>query len=168
MKRLTALMLAPIVSLASPVAAHVVIEPPEVSANSYARLAFRVGHGCGTASTIAIEVALPEGITMARPMPKPGWEIAIETRALARPVPGGHGLVRAAPSSIAWRGGPLPDAHYDEFVLMLRAPDQAGATLVFPVVQRCEGGARHAWVELAEPGQPRPRSPAPTLRLGAR
>jgi len=164
MKRFIALMLA----LATPAAAHVVIEPPEVAANSYARLAFRVGHGCGAASTIAVEVALPEGVAMARPMPKPGWEIAIETRALARPVSSGHGLVREAPASIAWRGGPLPDAHYDEFVMMIRAPDTAGTTLVFPVVQRCESGAQHAWVELADAANPRPRSPAPLLRLGAR
>lgn len=164
MRRLIAIMLA----FAAPAAAHVVIQPPEVAANSYARLAFRVGHGCGAAATTAIEVTLPEGVTMARPMPKPGWEIAIETRALPRPVSGGHGLVREAPSSIAWRGGPLPDAHYDEFVMMIRAPDQPGTTLIFPVVQRCEGSAQHAWVEVAEPGQPRPRSPAPTLRLGAR
>lgn len=168
MKRLIAIMLAPLAIMATPAAGHVVIEPAEVAAHSYARLAFRVGHGCGTAATIAIEVTLPEGVSMARPMPKTGWEIAIETRALQRPVPSGHGLVREAPASIAWRGGPLPDAHYDEFVMMIRAPDQPGATLVFPVVQRCEGGAQHAWVELAEPGQPRPRSPAPTLRLGAR
>lgn len=168
MKRFIALMLVPFLAPAAPAAAHVVIDPPEVAAHSHARLAFRVGHGCGTAATIAIEVTLPEGVSMARPMPKPGWEIAIETRALARPVSSGHGLVREAPASIAWRGGPLPDAHYDEFVMMIRAPDQAGATLVFPVVQRCEGGAQHAWVEVPEPGQARPRSPAPTLRLGAR
>lgn len=168
MKRFITLMLVPALAWATPAKAHVVIEPAEVAAHSYARLAFRVGHGCGTAATIAIEVALPEGVSMARPMPKPGWDIAIERRPLARPVSSGHGLVREAPASIAWRGGPLPDAHYDEFIMMIRAPDQPGTTLVFPVVQRCEGGAQHAWVELAEPGQPRPRSPAPTLRLGAR
>jgi uncharacterized protein YcnI len=168
MKRLIAILLAPLVIMTTPAAAHVVIEPAEVAANAYARLAFRVGHGCGTAATIAIEVTLPEGVTMARPMPKPGWAIAIETRALPRPISGGHGLVREAPSSIAWRGGPLPDAHYDEFVMMIRAPDQPGTTLIFPVIQRCEGSAQYAWIEVAEPGQPRPRSPAPTLRLGAR
>ncbi|UPY35212.1 YcnI family protein [Sediminicoccus sp. KRV36] len=164
MKRILTLLLA----LATPAAAHVTIAPPEVPANSYARLAFRVGHGCAGAATIAIEVALPEGITMARPMPKPGWEIAIETRPLPRPVSGGHGLVREAPSGIAWRGGPLPDAHYEEFVLLIRAPDMAGATLSFPVMQRCEGGAQHAWIELPTAEQSRPRSPAATLRLGAR
>ncbi len=172
MKRLIApmlvTMLAPMLLLAPPAAAHVVIDPPQVAANSYARIAFRVGHGCGTAATIAIEVALPEGVSMARPMPKPGWEIAIENRPLARPVSGGHGLVREAPASIAWRGGPLPDAHYDEFVMMIRAPDAAGSTLVFPVVQRCEGGAQHGWTEVADAATPRPRSPAPVLRLGAR
>lgn len=164
MTRLILLLLA----LTGPAAAHVTIAPAEVEANSHSRIAFRVGHGCAGAATTAIEVALPEGVSMARPMPKPGWEIAIETRALARPVASAHGLTREAPSSIAWRGGPLPDAHYEEFVLLIRTPDTAGATLIFPVIQRCEGGAQHAWTELPTAEVPRPRSPAATLRLGGR
>lgn len=164
MKRLLALLLV----AAAPAAAHVVIEPAEVPANSYARIAFRVGHGCAGAATNAVEVTLPEGVTSARPMPKPGWIIVIEMRALPRPVSGGHGLVREAPASITWRGGPLPDAYYEEFVLMIRAPDTAGATLAFPVMQHCEGGAQHAWTEIADAAQPRPRSPAPMLRIGGR
>lgn len=164
MKHVLALLLV----AAMPAAAHVVIDPAEVAANSYARVAFRVGHGCAGAATTAIEVNLPEGVTIARPMPKTGWTIAIETRALQRPVAGGHGLVREGPASIAWRGGPLPDAHYEEFVMMIRAPDTVGTALAFPVMQLCEGGAQHAWMEIADAAQPRPRSPAPTLRIGGR
>jgi len=164
MKRILALLLA----TATPAAAHVTIDLAEVPANGVSRIALRVPHGCAGAATNAIEVALPEGIAMARPMPKPGWEIAIEMRPLERPLATAHGLVREAPGAIAWRGGPLPDAHYEEFVLLIRTPDRPGAMLAFPVMQRCEGGASHAWTELAEPGQPRPRSPAPLLRLAPR
>ncbi|MDB5416216.1 MAG: nuclear export factor [Rubritepida sp.] len=164
MKKLLALLLV----AASPAAAHVVLDVAEAPAGSYSRIAFRVGHGCAGAATTAIEVTLPEGVTMARPMPKTGWEIAIEMRAIARPVPGAHGLVREAAGSIAWRGGPLPDAQYDEFVMLIGTPDRAGETLVFPVMQRCEGGATAGWTEVADAAHPRPRNPAPTLRLGAR
>lgn len=144
MKKLLALMLA----AATPAAAHVTLDPTEAQPRAYTRLAFRVGHGCsGGAATTAIEVALPEGMTVARPMPKPGWEIAIE--------PG---------ASIAWRGGSLPDAYYDEFVMMVRTPDRGGEALAFPVTQRC-GDTAAAWTEIASAAEPRPRFPAPILQL---
>jgi copper(I)-binding protein len=143
MKKLLALLLA----TATPAAAHVTMEPTEALPASYTRLAFRVGHGCGGAATTAIEVGLPAGMTIARPMPKPGWEIAIEPSA-----------------SIAWRGGPLPDAYYDEFVMMVRTPDRGGEAVAFPVTQRC-GETVAAWTQLAVAGEPRPRFPAPMLQL---
>ncbi len=153
-------------TLALPAAAHVALAPAEAPANAYTRIAFQVPHGCGGAATTAIEVTLPEGVVIARPMPKTGWTIAVEMRAIERPIPTEHGLVRQAPAAISWSGGTLPDAHYEEFVMLIRTPDRAGS-LAFPVVQRCEGGARHDWVELPAEGT-RPRSPAPTLRLGGR
>lgn len=155
-------------SAQAPAQAHVVLDLAEAPAASYQRIAFRVGHGCAGAATTGVEVRLPEGVVAARPMVKPGWTIAITTRALERPASNGHGLTREAPATIAWQGGPLPDAHYDEFVLMIRTPDAPGTSLAFPVVQFCEGGARHDWVETPSDATPRPRSPAPVLRLGAR
>ncbi|MBS7811263.1 copper chaperone PCu(A)C [Roseococcus pinisoli] len=143
MKKLLALLLA----TASPAMAHVTIDPTEASPASYTRLAFRVGHGCGGAATTAIEVALPEGTTVARPMAKPGWEIAVE--------PG---------ASIAWRGGPLADDRYDEFVMLVRTPARGGEAVAFPVTQRC-GETVAAWTQVAGEGEARPRFPAPLLRL---
>ncbi len=143
--KLLALLIA---ASATPAAAHVTLEPTEARPGAYTRLAFQVGHGCSAgAATTAIEVALPAGMTVARPMPKPGWEIAIE--------PG---------ASIAWRGGSLPDAYYDEFVMMVRTPDRGGEALAFPVTQRC-GDTVAAWTELASAAAPRPRFPAPVLQL---
>ncbi len=153
--------------LAVPAGAHVVITPAEAPAGASARIAFMVGHGCAGAATTAIEVGLPEGLSTARPMPKPGWTIAVEMRSVQRPIPTEHGLLRQAPATIAWSGGLLPDQHYEEFVMLVATPNRPGETLVFPVIQRCEGGGQHAWVEVPAEGQ-RPRSPAATLRLGAR
>lgn len=162
MKRFFALAL-----LAAPAQAHVVIAPAEAPAGSYARIAFMVGHGCAGAATTAIEVSLPEGLSAARPQPKTGWTIAVENRAVERPIPTEHGLVRQAPAAISWTGGPLPDQHYEEFVMLIATPNRPGTTLIFPVIQRCEGGAQHAWVEVPPEGT-RARSPAAMLRLGAR
>jgi len=162
MKTLFALAL-----LAAPASAHVVIAPAEAPAGSYTRIAFMVGHGCAGAATTAIEVTMPEGLSTARPQPKPGWSIAVEMRAVERPIPTEHGLVRQAPAMISWTGGPLPDQHYEEFVMLIATPNRAGETLIFPVIQRCEGGAQNAWVEVAPEGA-RARNPAATLRLRAR
>lgn len=149
--------------LAAPAAAHVTIQPAEAPANAFARIAFAVQHGCAGAATTAIEVTLPDDVAGARPMPKPGWELATEVRTLARPLAGPHGLIREAPASVAWRGGRLADAHYEEFVMLVRTPDRPGETLRFAVAQLCEGGARHDWA-----GEAGSRQPAATLRLVAR
>ncbi|MBY0338195.1 MAG: YcnI family protein [Acetobacteraceae bacterium] len=161
-------LLAAALLAAPPALAHVTLDPAEAAANASVRVAFRVPHGCAGAATTAIEVTLPEGVTMARPMPKPGWTLEVDIRPLARPFPGPHGLIRESPAAVAWRGGPLADAHYDEFVMILRTPDRPAETLHFPVMQRCEGGASHAWTEVADAANPRPRSPAATLRLAPR
>ncbi len=68
---------------------------------------------------------------------------------------------------IVWEGGPLPNEHYDEFVIRFRTPNTPGLTLWIPVVQGCEGGNETAWTQVPEPGRrvsdyP---TPAPALRI---
>jgi periplasmic copper chaperone A len=150
--------------LARPAMAHVTLDRTEAPADSYVRLAIRVPHGCAGAATTGIRLALPEGLTSVKPAPKPGWALTILP---GEPVPGRgeHGAAATTVREIAWRGGPLPDDQYDEFLLMVRTPDRPGQTLLFPFVQDCEGGAVTRWIERAEPGQPAPRAPAFGLRL---
>ena len=149
-----------------PAAAHVTLDLAEAPADSYVRLAIRVPHGCAGAATTAIRLQVPPGLASVRPAPKPGWTLSIVP---GEPVAaaagnGGHG---AGPSAreIAWRGGPLPDDQYDEFLLMVRTPAAPGETLVFPFVQECEGSAANRWIERQEAGRPEPRWPAYRLRL---
>jgi uncharacterized protein YcnI len=62
---------------------------------------------------------------------------------------------------ITWRGGPLPDAWYDEFVIQVKLPDAPGR-YAFKVLQACEQG-RNEWVEAAGQGG---KFPAPVLEVG--
>lgn len=66
-----------------------------------------------------------------------------------------------------WRGGSLPDGHYDEFVVLLQLPKRTGP-LYFKVVQWCETG-RSDWGEIpagVQAGQSgRLKLPAPVLEL---
>ncbi|MBP0445538.1 YcnI family protein [Roseomonas sp. SSH11] len=159
--------------LAAPAAAHVVLDQAEAPAGSYVRLAIRVGHGCGGAATTALRITVPPELQGARPMPHPGWTVSAggaEERA-------GHGShaghaahhgghhAAASPGEIAWTGGRLDDAFFDEFVLLVRTPAEAGGVLAFPVVQECEGGKVARWVErAANPGE-RVAYPVPLLRV---
>jgi hypothetical protein len=122
--------------------AHVSLEPKTAPGGSYQTLSFRAGHGCAGSATTAITIVLPEAITGAKPMPKPGWTLSIAAR------------------EIAWRGGPLPDSQFDEFKLLVKLPDSAGKQ-VFKVLQRCEQGSAD-WTEL--PGVAGSH-PAPVLEI---
>lgn len=155
-----ALLLAP----APAARAHVTLETAEAPPNSWYRAVFRVPHGCEGAATIRITVRLPAGITGARPMPKPGWTLTLTPRPDAPP-PTGHGATPEV-GVITWEGGPLPNAHYDEFVIRFRTPATPGE-LWIPVLQECEGGRSTNWAATPAPGE-RAATPAPRLRVVAR
>lgn len=120
-------------SLAWPLlaSAHVSLHEPTAVQGAYHRAAFKVGHGCAGSPTTELAVLLPEGVTSARPMPKPGWQLVSE------PTPTG--------TRVVWRGGALDDQHYDEFVMQFKVTAAAGP-LWFPVEQRCAQG-RNDWKE---------------------
>jgi periplasmic copper chaperone A len=149
---------------AVPAAAHVTLDLAEAPADSYVRLAIRVPHGCAGAATTGVRLAVPGGLTSVRPAPKPGWALTVVP---GEPAPGRgeHGAPASTLKEVAWRGGPLQDDHFDEFLLMVRTPNTPGETLWFPFVQECEGGAVTRWIERSEAGQPVPRWPAYRLRL---
>ena len=66
--------------------AHVVLQDPAAAAGAGYRATFTVGHGCEGTATTAIRVSIPEGFQGAKPMPKPGWTLAIRSARLAKPV----------------------------------------------------------------------------------
>lgn len=113
-------------ALAGAAHAHITLEQPTATAGSTYKAVFRVGHGCDGSATRAVIVHVPAGVSHAQPMPKPGWTLELQPAS-------------SEPTQIAWRGGPLPAAHYDEFVLRAKLPAQPGA-LWWRVQQLCENG----------------------------
>lgn len=163
--RLFAAVLAAAAALSSlPAAAHVVLERREAPAGSYHKAVFRVPHGCSGSPTTAIAVTIPADILVARPQPKPGWQLTVVRQALPQPVKGPHGATIAERiDRIVWEGGSLPDDWFDEFAIQVRLPaSPAGTLLHFPVEQTCAEGARH-WTS-TDANHP---APAPALRLTA-
>jgi len=133
-------------------AAHITANPNEASANSWFRTALRVSHGCEGSPTIAVQVKLPGGVISVRPQMKPGWTIEIKMRELEQPIEGPHGIVTEVVDEITWRGGPLPDAYFDEFGLSMKLPDEPGKILYFPTIQECENGVNR-WTEIPAKGE---------------
>ena len=137
--------------VASPVAvalAHVVVQPNTAVAGSSFTASFPVMHGCGGSPTVALRIRLPEGVTAAKPVPKPGWTIT------------------EAAGEIAWRGGTIDPKDHETFVIALTLPDTPGRTLYFPAIQECRQGTND-WIEIPTPGQDRKdlRYPAPFVTL---
>lgn len=109
--------------------AHVSLEQHEFAAGSYQKLVFRVGHGCSGSATTAVSIQLPEGLAAMRPMPKTGWNI------------------ERSQASLTWRGGPLPDDFYDEFVMFGKLP--AAGNHSFKIIQSCQVGSAN-WEAVLE------------------
>ena len=149
--------------LATPALAHVTLDQSSMPADSYLRVAVRVPHGCDGAATTGVRVQIPEGFRNVKPMPVAGWNLTVVTEDGAKPA-GEHG--EGAPvKEVAWQGGNLPDAFYQEFILRLQTPKTAGETIYFPIVQECEGGKVTRWIERpSRPGE-QLRAPAFAVRI---
>ncbi|MBV6323199.1 YcnI family protein [Duganella violaceipulchra] len=135
--------------LAPAAQAHVTLEQSTGLAGSFQKLSFRVGHGCDGAATTGLTVSLPEGATSAKPMPKAGWKINV----------GASGGVQ----EISWKGGPLPDAYFDEFVVQVKLSAQPGK-LYFRIVQQCDK-VNVAWDEIPADASVKLKAPAPVLEV---
>ncbi len=159
--------------LIAPALAHITLEVREAPAGSTYKAVLRLPHGCDAAATTAIRVRIPEGVTGIKPMPKPGWALATRTAPVVTPVataalaatPDGHAAPQQEVVEVAWSGGNLPDAYYDEFVLRMTLPKAAEATTIyFPIVQEC-GATVTRWIEIPVQGAAEPDHPAPALRI---
>lgn len=164
MKRIFAFALGAALLAQTHAAAHIVLAEPEARPNAYYAGAFRVSHGCGASPTVALRIEIPEGIDMARPQPKPGWEIEIEGTPLAAPVRTEYGEVTERVSAVIWRGL-LPADQFDSFGLLMKLPNRAGP-IYFRVMQTCEQGGR-AWVDVPAARQSAHdlENPAPVLNV---
>jgi uncharacterized protein YcnI len=151
-------------ALAAPLAhAHITVEPASAPAGAYQKLTFKVGHGCAGSATTGISVQLPEGAIGAKPMPKTGWTITTADGKLAVPIQSHGATVTSTVREVSWKGGPLPDAWYDEFSLQVKLPATPGK-LYFKVAQVCEKG-RTDWIDLPAASGAASKTPAPAFEV---
>ena len=147
--------------------AHIVAQPDQGKAGSYFETSLKVPHGCDGSSTVALHVAIPDGVLSIKPQMKPGWTVSIVTRSIDPPLKVEHGMtIDKSVAAVEWRGGPLPDNLYDTFGLVMKLPTTPGKTLYFPVVQDCDSGTDR-WIEIpaADKSSDDYETPAPGLKL---
>jgi uncharacterized protein YcnI len=151
--------------------AHITLETQAAPVASIYKAVFRVPHGCAGAATTAIRVRIPEGVIAVKPMPKPGWALETVKGAYEKAYDYYGTPTTEGVREVAWSGGNLPDAFYDEFVMRvyLTGDLRPGTMLYFPVVQQCEQGVDR-WIEIPAAGKGADdyETPAPGLRLEPR
>lgn len=149
--------------------AHPSLERTEARIAAPYKAVVKIPHGCKGSPTISVRVNIPEGVIGVKPMPKAGWTLATEKGPYAGTYEFYHGKKLAeGVKQITWTGGPLPDEHFDEFVLsgFIAKELAPGAALYFPVVQKCETGDLN-WTQIPATGEDAHalEFPAPALRL---
>ncbi|SEC73217.1 Uncharacterized protein YcnI [Nocardioides exalbidus] len=131
--------------------AHVTITSTTTEAGATAVVRLEVPHGCAGSATTALAVRMPPGV----------GELTAESTERWAAEPAGESITFTTDD-------PLPDALRDEVAFSVRLPDEPGAELVFPIVQRCEQG-ESAWTEVAEDAASREDldMPAPVIVVTA-
>lgn len=129
---------------------HVTLEPKTAHAGGYAKLVFRVPHGCDGSDTTKITVQIPKGAVSVKPQVHPGWKISLKKIKLEKPLTSHGKSISESVSEVSWSGGVLPDEFMDEFGISLKLPDGAGEKLFFPVSQKCKKGLTE-WNQIATP-----------------
>lgn len=149
--------------LATPAVANVNIpEGGAVARDSVSVIHLRVFDGCDGQATDRLEVGIPETVRSVIPAAVPGWTVEVETA-------DGASEETKAPAEVGddervslvrWSGGPLPAGQLMDFGLRAYFPDEAGATLSFPVTQGC-GSTEIRW-----DGEPGSENAAPLVAIG--
>ena len=134
---------------AGSVAAHVGIQPAEAPPGTSQTFTVRVPTERDV-PTVRVRMEFPNGMTVSRFQPKPGWQREIERDTSGRI------------TGVVWSGGKIEPAEYEDFFFIARTPQETGK-LAFKAYQTYEGGETVEWVNDAEP---RP-APAMTIRAAA-
>lgn len=140
--------------VASAAQAHAVLERRQASPGATYRGVVQIMHGCDGKPTTKVSVSIPEGLIGAKPMPKPGWTLAMTRGAYAETYTTHHGTASEGVTGITWSGGSLPDDEVDEFTFLAQVADtfEPGATVYVPVQQDCSEGG-YSWSDIPKPGQ---------------
>lgn len=166
--RLTFLTLGLALTTAGIAHAHATFETDSAQSEKSFKAVLQVPHGCEGKATTEVQMKLPEGFVFAQPQPKPGWEVEIIKGDYQKTYDNHGKKISSGPVEIRWKGGNLPDAFYDTFVVKGKISGFDKETvLAFPTVQLCGTDGKVTWDQVAAEGQSAHdlKSPAPTVTV---
>jgi uncharacterized protein YcnI len=139
---------------ASTASAHVVLKEMAGRAGWQEYVTVAVPHGCGNSPTTEVRVKIPDGVAIAVPEQKAGWNTLVKRRTLPTPIDfeGGAKLSEVV-DEVVWSGGNLPGDQLGRFMILVRLPDKPDQIAYFKTIQQCETGETR-WVDTAPPGEP--------------
>jgi uncharacterized protein YcnI/copper(I)-binding protein len=149
--------------------AHVTLETKQAKVGGSYKAVFGIPHGCEGQPTTEVSIEIPEGVIGVKPMPKPGWTLALEKGPYARTYKFHHGETKNdGVKRVTWSGGSLADEYFDQFVLstFIAGELPPDTRIYFPVTQKCANGELR-WGEVPAEGQDAHslEHPAPGLAL---
>ena len=126
-------------ALTSVASAHVRVLPEEVPAGSFEVFTVRVPTEKNIPTT-GVRVEVPEGFTISRVEPVPGWDYELEEEA---------GVV----SAITWSGGEIGATEFRQFDVQGQTPEETGE-YSWRAFQTYEDGSVVEWIESEDSEEP--------------
>jgi uncharacterized protein YcnI len=164
---------AAVLGFAGPASAHVSVNSDTVATQGgEAKLTFRVPNEEDTASTVKVEVDLPQDTPIASVSVKPvtGWTATVQTSKLAAPITNDDGAqITEAVSQIVWAAAPgseIGPGQFQEFEISA-GPLPDVNQVVFKALQTYSNGDIVRWIDEPSAGVSEAdlQHPAPTLKL---
>ncbi|MGN6330051.1 MAG: YcnI family protein [Motilibacteraceae bacterium] len=154
---------------AAPAAAHVTVSSPDAAAGSYGKVVVRVPDESASASTVTVQLTLPQDVVFpsVSVKPHPGWTARTAQRVLPTPVSEDGFTLSKAVSSITWTAAPgqgIAPGQFDEFEVSLGPFPKSTRTLTFAASQTYSDVRTVRW-DQPRVGGAEPEHPAPTLRV---
>jgi periplasmic copper chaperone A len=140
--------------------AHVVLEPKEAAAGSYAKLSFAIPHGCSGSPTTEVSIEIPEGIIALKPQVHSAWKIQTEKEKHSEILLHGKSITESV-RRVIWKGE-LADDYSDELSIRVKLPEKP-RVLYFPTTQFCKKG-KIEWSQISTKNE-HLEFPAPKLKL---
>lgn len=151
--------------------AHVTLQPDQAAAGGFTRLDVRVPNEQDGASTVKVQVQLPDGFAFVSYEPVPGWKVDVKRTKPATPITTPFGEFDEQVSEITWTGdgttGAIPPGAFQDFGLSLMVPGKEGDALTFKAVQTYSNGDVVRWIEAAPADGSEAEHPAPIVMVTA-
>lgn len=150
---------------AAPALAHVTVSPNSAPKGGHATVSFRVPNERDNAATVKLEIVLDSDTVIpgASVRSIPGWDAAVTTRTLQKPIKTEHGESVQAVDRITWtatNGTKISAGQFQQFdVSFEQLPDTDA--VVLKALQTYDDGSVVRWIDV----HPDAENPAPQLHL---